>query len=303
MWHNRCTMHQDLREQMEKTLQHRYSACMFDFDGTLIERGYHMPVPTYISEILQKVSREVPMALCTTRPFADAIKHAHELFGVYFEEMKPRWTWFCESGSAGYSFDESTNSFVELYRVPWPQNLTDRTHFEMLIRETFPENLPTMTVHESVIILRPNGYERMSAEAMNEAASELQKKGLALLRDHGLDDVIRLGNSSLGVFFFCPEGDKNRGTLEFGKLLRSRGFDLGDELREIILFGDRPMPFGNDEHFLNGELGTPVNVGELQIDRNNLTSVIDDVGERLMGPRATEYLLRKLRFKTAFKNM
>lgn len=289
-------MNQDLRERMERVLERRFTACMFDFDGTLVERGYHMPVPAYISEVLQEVSRKVPMAVCTTRPFPDAIKHAKELFGAAFDEVKSNWSWFCESGSAGYVYRESTDSYEELYRVPWPQKTMSRLQFEEVVREAFASDVSGMSLHPSVIILRPKDYDGMNGDQMADVCHYLEKKGLALLKDHGLEDTIRLANSSLGVFFFNPEGDKNRGVAEYGAFLRSKGVALDEHLREILVFGDRPMRYGNDEYFLNGELGTAVNVGEHELARTDLISVIDDDGVRLMGPRAVEFLLRRVRF-------
>jgi len=281
---------------MELVLQRRFRACMFDFDGTLVERGYHMPVPTYIAEILRDVSRLVPMAICTTRPFRDAIRHAGELFGDTFDEVKSHWTWFCESGGCGYAYDEASDSYSELYRVPWPEKQLPRLHFEQLVREEFDGLVDGLSLHPSVIILRPKDYATMTGNQMADICHFLEKKGLALLKEHGLEDTIRLANSSLGVFFFSPEGDKNRGVIEFGNFLRSKGVALDEHLRDILLFGDRPMRHGNDEYFLNGLLGTPVSVGEDVPDRVDLISVIDDGGVRLTGPRAVEFLITRVRF-------
>lgn len=289
-------MNHELQKRMEQTLKHHFVACMFDYDGTLVERGYHMPLPQYIPGVLQDVSRKAYMAICTARPFAGAFRDAHHMLGKHFDDLRSKWVWICENGGAGYRYDQSSGTYREFYRVPWPTGVMSKEQFVALVHETFDGIVAEIAVHESVVILRPQQVN-VPADEIARACQKLQEIGLQMLKDHGLEDEIRLGNSSLGIILFGTESDKNRGVAEFGKLLKGLGVYLSDDLREIILFGDRPVEHGNDAYFLNGRLGTPVSVGEDILERGDLISVIDERGERLMGPSATTFLLKKLLFK------
>lgn len=290
-------MTHELQKRMERALERQYVACMFDYDGTLVERGYHMPLPQYIPSVLQDTSRKAYMAICTARPFEGAFRDAHHMLGKHFDDLRSKWVWICENGGAGYLYDEESGTYKEFYRVVWPTNVMSKEKFVTLVHATFDEMVSEVDVHESVIILRPQQFN-VPAEDIAAACEKIQNVGLNMLKEHGLEDEIRLGNSSLGVILYGVDSDKNRGVAEFGKLLTARGVTLSDDLREIILFGDRPVRYGNDAYFLNGKLGRPVTVGEDMPEREDLISVIDEKGERLMGPSATTYLLRKLSFKT-----
>ncbi len=281
---------------MNRALERQYVACMFDYDGTLVERGYHMPLPQYIPSVLQDTSRKAYMAICTARPFEGAFRDAHHMLGEHFDDLRSKWVWICENGGAGYLYDEESDTYKEFYRVAWPTNVMSKEKFIELVHVTFDHLVDQVDVQESVIILRPQQVN-VPAEDIAAACEQIQNIGLKMLKENGLDDEIRLGNSSLGVILYGVDSDKNRGVAEFGKLLVSRGVPLSDDLREIILFGDRPVRYGNDAYFLNGKLGRPVTVGEDIPERGDLISVIDENGERLMGPRATSYLLRQLSFK------
>ena len=281
---------------MDRALESRYLACMFDYDGTLVERGYHMPLPQYIPSVLQDTSRKAYMAICTARPFEGAFRDAHHMLGEHFDDLRAKWVWICENGGAGYLYDEESGTYKEFYRVAWPTNVMSKEKFVALVHATFDHLVDQVDVQESVIILRPQQVD-VPAEDIAAACEQIQNIGLNMLKENGLYDEIRLGNSSLGVILYGVESDKNRGVAEFGKLLAAMGVALSDDLREIILFGDRPVRYGNDAYFLNGKLGRPVTVGEDIPEREDLISVIDENGERLMGPGATTYLLRKLSFK------
>ncbi|MCX6733575.1 MAG: hypothetical protein NTX63_02065 [Candidatus Peregrinibacteria bacterium] len=290
-------MTHELQKRMDRALERQYVACMFDYDGTLVERGYHMPLPQYIPSVLQDTSRKAYMAICTARPFEGAFRDAHHMLGKHFDDLRSKWVWICENGGAGYLYDEESGTYKEFYRVAWPTNVMSKEDFIALVHATFDNLVAEVDVNESVIILRPQQVN-VPAEEIAIACEKIQNIGLNMLKEHGLEDEIRLGNSSLGVILYGVDSDKDRGVAEFGKLLASRGVALSDDLREIILFGDRPVRYGNDAYFLNGKLGKPVTVGEDIPEREDLISVIDENGKRLMGPSATTYLLRKLSFKT-----
>lgn len=281
---------------MDDILKREFVACMFDYDGTLVERGYRAPLPSFMPELLQDVSRRSFMAICTARPFPAAFKHAHDMLGEHFDELKKKWVWICENGAVGYAYDEKVDDFVPFYHVKWPEEIIPLSRFSQVIRDTFEQHVSEIQVCENVVILRPADLSRISLEEIYFRCETLQHMGLDLLADLELEGHIRLGNSSLGVIFYHSKADKDRGVLEFGKYLEAKGVPLHEPFREIICFGDRAMKHGNDEYFLSGRFGVSVNVGEEILNKAMISSVYDQDGVRLMGPHATSYLLRKLRF-------
>ena len=290
-------MNDSLKSAMDALLTRDFAACMFDYDGTLIERGYRMPLPPYMPELLQNTSRKAYMAICTARPFPAAFKHAHEILGEHFDDLKTKWVWICENGGAGYAYDADSGDFKEFYRIGWPEKTMPYSEFQEIVKKHFHEHVQDIDVHDSVIILRPKNLSLLTVEEIISSCATLEQMGLDLIQHYHLEDEIRLANSSLGVIFHGVDADKDRGIFEFGNYLQKyKNADMFQPFREIICFGDQPVPHGNDEHFLSGRYGTPVNVGEVLIPRENLISVIDEKGERLIGPRATSYLLRQLRF-------
>lgn len=281
---------------MSDIFERTYVASMFDYDGTLIERGYRMPLPDYMPALLREISQKSYMAICTARPFPAAFKHAHDILGDQFEDLKRKWVWICENGGAGYRYDEDAGDFKEFYRIAWPDAEVSYMHFQKLVTERFGDIVHEIDFHDSVTILRPKDLPILSTEAISESCRMLEKMGLEFLREYHFDEHIRLGNSNLGVIFYGKNADKDQGIFEFGTYLSSLGIPLSEPFYEIICFGDNPGPHGNDEHFLSGRYGTPVNVGDEISNRPNLFSVFDESGSRLIGPTATAYLLRRLHF-------
>lgn len=289
-------MNESLTIAMNQILQKHYAACMFDYDGTLIELGYHMPVPEYIPSVLRATSQKAYMAICTARIFSQAFKHADEILGESFDELKTRWIWICENGAAGYAYDSKTERFEEFYRVPFPEKTMSYATFQSLVIDRFRDLTEEISIHDSVMILRPKNLPTLTVEEMLSICSTLERMGLDLIRQHHLENEIRLVNSGIGVIFCGVNADKDRGILEFGKYLQQKGLPLNEPFRDIICFGDRPVSHGNDEQFLSGRYGTCVNVGITLVPRDDLISVIDGDSKRLTGPRATSYLLRRLLF-------
>lgn len=287
---------------MEEILKQRYAACMFDFDGTLVERGVQIPMEASTIATLQEISEKSYMAICTARPFPGAFKHAAEILGTKYEELQKKWFWFCENGGVGYAYDEAHGEFRPFYRAVWPTNTMSRETFNQLVRDTFTELVSEIDIHESVIILRPELHIGMDPVVIEKKCEMLEQVCIRMLKDNGLEDEIRLGNSSLGIILYGVDADKDRAVQEFGAYLQKHNLvsekNLSEDLHEIIVFGDRPVGHGNDAFFLNGKFGTPVSVGENMPERSDLISVIDEKNERLIGPVATAHLLKKLQFIT-----
>ncbi len=278
-------------------LDREFVACMFDYDGTLIERGYRMPLPEYMPGLLQETSRKAYMAICTARPFPAAFKHAHQILGDHFDALKSRWIWICENGGVGYAYNEDAQDFKEFYRICWPEDIIPLSRFSEIARKTFEGHVSEINVHESVIILRPHDLPTLRVDEIIFRCETLERMGLDLIESLGLEGKIRLGNSSLGVIFYSADADKDQGIYEFGRYLQREGLLVAEPFRDIICFGDRPGKYGNDEHFLSGRFGTPVSVGDEKDDHPQLHVVHDEQHVRLIGPRATAHLLERLQFK------
>lgn len=291
-------MNEHLKAAMDALLARDFVACMFDYDGTLIERGYRMPLPDYMPSLLQDVSRKAYMAICTARPFPAAFKHAHEILGEHFDDLKTKWIWICENGGAGYAYDADSGDFKEFYRIRWPEKVMEYREFQQIVTDLFEGHVHEIDFHDSVTILRPKNLPSLSVKEIAYSCETLEQMGLDLIKNYHLEDEIRLGNSSLGIIFYGVDADKDRGVYEFGTYLQRKDIEIAQPFREIICFGDQPVPHGNDEHFLSGRYGVPVNVGDVLIPRDSLISVIGEEGERLVGPLATSHLLRQLRFTT-----
>src|SRR3989339_1445545 len=93
----------------------KFRAAMFDFDGTLTERTPKSSVPGSLIKTLENLSKTVPLALCTARPFRTAYPKMQSCFGKKFEKMG--WVLIVENGCAG--FELKKNKWVEFYRVKW----------------------------------------------------------------------------------------------------------------------------------------------------------------------------------------
>lgn len=285
-----------LCQRFRDRLTRSYVACMFDYDGTLVERGFSMPVPAYVPPVLRSVTQKAYMAVCSARPFENAVQHAQNLLGYDFESVRHRWLWFCENGGVGYAYNTDSEQYEEFYRVAWPTHIMPRDKFENLVTSLYEKEVQEIDFHESIIIVRPKNLETMSAEAVWEECDRLEVMGLKLLRDHGLEGEIRFGNSHLGVMFFNPTADKDRAVQEFGMYLKNHGVNIDEPYSEIACFGDQPGPHGNDEQFLSGRFGTPFTVGESISEKDALSSVCDSAGDVMYGPRATIYALENLSY-------
>lgn len=279
----------------EAMLARRYAGCIFDFDGTLVERQHGSELTGAMMATLVDVSTRGYIALCTARTYTMMEPKLADFFARY-PAVRERLLIVGENGGAGYRFNRERGIYEPFYRVAWPRDVIAKDAFDQLVTQTYGEHIAGTFTDESVTIVRPTRYLERTPDDLAAECARLETIGLEMLAHHGLDGALRLGNSSLGIIFFSADGDKDRGVREFGGFLCERGYALSEDLREIVCFGDRPHRYGNDEYFLRGEVGTPVNVGDPYPDNGALFSAYDDRGARLMGPTATARILSRLRF-------
>lgn len=269
---------------------------MFDFDGTLTERMPYSPVPESLKKILEDLSRTVPIALCTARPFKTACPKMEKVFGDKFKNMG--WVLITENGCAGYEFDKHQDKWIEFYRVKWPEQSIGKKALGEKIYENMRKYIgdyeTAFQLNESSIIFQPH-YENASIEEIAKRCDILEAGIKKILRGFKRDSLLKVINSKLGIIIIPKIADKDRGIEEFGKyLFRKYGKKFGSKYREIIVVGDQPAKNGNDEMFLKGRIGTPFTVGEILTSKYPLG--VYKGKKRLTGPAATEYLLKSVKF-------
>lgn len=273
-----------------------FSAAIFDYDGTLTERSYSSVPPAELRHIFQRLSGKIPLAICSARIFPQVLEKLELLLGDRYSKLRHFWTLFVENGGAGYRYNGS--DFEEFYRVPWPENIFPRKKFDQLVNNFFALKVDYISMNQSCYIFRPFGWNKLNSEDLLQRCNELEKIAHKFLVQSGGNQFLQLGNSSMGIIFCLKDGDKDRGVQEFGKLLGMR-----PPYRQIVAVGDRPADFGNDRTFLCGKFATPFSVGEMVSDSLYPSPVLDHDGQRLIGPFATAFLLKKLKFHGATGNI
>jgi hydroxymethylpyrimidine pyrophosphatase-like HAD family hydrolase len=217
-----------------------FKAIMFDVDGTLTKLGTRY-VPEDLEAQLRKVIESgIPVAVCSGRHHPDAI--LNRLGNMYPE----KWTLFAENGACGYKFDGG--SWQEFYRVAWPSDVVDKDELAERILACMP--CSNSFNNPSSFIFRPGETLDISLPELERLCGEYVLKTEEIFKELGVTGI-RINNSQIGIILNPEDGDKDRGTKEFAKLL---GIEND---KEIACIGDQPCEGCNDEKFLNGERGTP----------------------------------------------
>lgn len=239
-----------------------YKAVVFDFDGTITKKGVHYPSPEMVA-VLAEVSQKVPIACCTGRQLESFLWHGLEFFeGVNLENLHL----MAENGAVGYFYQNG--EFKEFYRSQWPEDFTPRADLMTRMNEVIKEfGSVYFEAHRIVVVLRTKlhnlPYEKRDPDAVAELSGKIYHLACEELARISKDyeQFLHVGDSGIGVVIGPADGDKDFGVEKFGELLRERGVVLSEDLREIMLIGDRPQVGGNDHYFLNGRVGTPFSVG------------------------------------------
>lgn len=288
-------------------MTNKFYAAMFDFDGTLTERAPRSPVPKSLIKTLENLSKTVPLALCTARPFRTAIPKMETAFGKRFGKMG--WVLIVENGCAGFELN-GRGKWVEFYRVKWPEKSINKAKLTRTIKKELKEfighNGEDFQYNKSSLIMQPS-YENADNDEIARRCDVLEKGIKVVLKKFAGANKIKVKNSKLGIIIIPKIADKDTGIEKFGEYLRKkRGIKFSSKYREIITVGDQPEKGGNDEMFLNGRIGTPYTVGEIVRGQSPAGTVprhpskyplgIYKNGKRLIGPSATEHLLKSIKF-------
>ncbi len=280
----------------------QYKAAMFDFDGTITEKGQYFPSKDMV-DTLVNLSQIMPIAFCTGRQLESFERNGlNEIVEKMDLDKKDKFLenlyLFGENGALGYDFNTQTQKFEEFYKVPWPEELIKRDLLKEMINEAVVDYGDIYeNAHRVVIVIRTklhnidtrdiNEVYKLS-EKIYEATKELLK---TISPDY--EKYLHVGNSGLGVIVGPANGDKDHGIKEFAKILKERrNFEFNDKLREIIVFGDSGHVGGNDHFFLKGDFGSAYSVGEFFSEESYPKPVIDQDGKRLFNAKGTMHFIK-----------
>jgi HAD superfamily hydrolase (TIGR01484 family) len=298
----------------------KFKAAMFDFDGTITEKGVYAPSQE-MADALVRLARKMPIAFCTGRQLESFEDH-----GLHFliEEIEPgslhgffeNLYLMAENGSIGYRFNTELDEFEEFYRVDWPEDFIDRQKFMDDMNEAAKKyGMVIYDAHRAGFAIRTNKTRLHFKDPTDSSDAnvliknphinevyELADKIYEIVVDYlagisgDYEDFLHVGNAGIGVLICPAKGDKDNGIREFGEYLaREKGVDFEDsEFREIMVVGDKPEVGGNDHYFLRGDYGTAFSVGNLVAGSDWPLPVIDDREKRLLHAEGTMWLARKV---------
>jgi hydroxymethylpyrimidine pyrophosphatase-like HAD family hydrolase len=291
------------KEQFDLALKEEYTGCLFDIDGTLTVFGDEY-IPAFMLQLLADLSLQVPMAVCTARKLSQAYEKLATLFPHATNPLscQAQWVMICENGAVGYRFDTDKKEYVEFHRIPYPYTEEQRGSLFEKVRKALEGKLSIAFMNEVTLVFRPLKTDDPDREALSARSHELAMTIHEILASSDPKGALKIGDSGMGVSIFPAAGDKEQGTIAFAKYLASsRGILVGPNLKELVCVGDQPLPYGNDESFLDGRFGTPFTVGEAHPEHLLPLPVFDpSSGKVLKGPEGTASLLHQLHFRKAY---
>lgn len=275
---------------------------MFDFDGTLTEKGQYVPTQE-IADALVDLAQKMPIGFCTGRQLESFEKRGlAELLKEVKEKERPRFLQnlylFAENGAVGYDFNEKAGHFRELYRVEWPEKFVKRAELQGTLNEAVRKHGEVYyNMHRIAIVMRTKLHEEeeRNVEDVYRLSGKMYEITREVLRNISPDyeRFVHIGNSGIGVLVCPADGDKDGAIEKFAGILeRSRGMKFENDFRDILVVGDSAQNGGNDFYFLNGRYGTPYSVGELLPEKSVPNLVFDENGCRLLNSKGTLKLIR-----------
>ena len=282
----------------------KFKAAMFDFDGTLTEKGFNYP-PQEIADALVDLSQKMPIGFCTGRQLESFERRAlAKLLEEVNDAERPRFMenlhLFSENGAIGYDFSPKIKDFEEIYRIEWPAEFIEREKLRTILNEAVKDYGEILyNAHEVVVVMGTKLYfeDKPAIEEVYRLAEKIYEITLEVLAKINPDyaKYVHVGNSGIGVIVSPVNGDKDTAIEKFGQfLMKNRGMQFDPEYREILTVGDSAQVGGNDFYFLNGRFGTPYSVGEILPDNPLLQSVRDENGKRILNSKGTLKLIKSL---------
>lgn len=273
----------------------KFQAAMFDFDGTLTEKGANYPSKE-VADALVQLSQKMPIGFCTGRQLESFERRALVHLPLFMENV----SLFAENGAIGYDYNSKGGGFEEMYRVGWPETFIPREKLRTILNEAVKEFGEILyNAHEIVVVMGSKYYyeEKADINKVYELTDKIYEVTLEVLSkiDPGFENYVHVGNSGIGVIISPANGDKDEAIERFGEFLgRERGVEFEANYRDILVVGDSAQVGGNDFYFLNGRFGTAYSVGEILPQNPLLQSVIDENGARILNSKGTLKLIKSL---------
>lgn len=281
----------------------KFKAAMFDFDGTVTEKGQYTP-PKEVADGLVALSQKIPIAFCTGRQLesferrglAELLK---EIEPGQLKKFLKNLHLFAENGAIGYDFDVELNDFRQLYMVDWPDNFIDKDDLKKSLNEAIKEYGDVYEdAHRVVIVMRTKLHDRdeRNIEEVYALSEKIYEVTLKLLSGISADfeQFLHVGNSGIGVVIGPANGDKDEGIKRFGEfLMKDSGIVFEPDFRDILAVGDNAQQGGNDYYFLSGRYGTPYNVGETDNGNPKTLLVFGGDGKKLLHAGGTLALIEE----------
>ncbi len=278
-----------------------FKAAVFDFDGTITEKGVYSPSPEMISALVD-LSRKMPIAFCTGRQFESFKKRCLDLVLAAIpesshEEFLKNLYLMAENGAIGYFYNG--RDFEEFYRVDWPEKFVAKAEMKERLRvavEGYGDVYDD--AHKVVIVMRTrlHDHDNRDINEVYRLSGEIYKivTGLLSSIDPEYERFLHVGDSGLGVIVGPADGDKDIAIKYLADFLsRQRGISFGSTAREILAVGDSPGFGGNDYYFLSGRYGTPYSVSDV-IHEDRLLNYVFDGENRLLHASGTLLLIKTL---------
>ncbi len=279
-----------------------FKAAVFDFDGTITEKGVYSPSPEMISALVA-LSRKMPIAFCTGRQFESFEKRCMKLVLAAIpksehEGFLKNLYLMAENGAIGYFYNGK--EFEEFYRVDWPEKFVAKTEMKERLRvavEGYGDVYDD--AHKVVLVMRTrlHDHDNRDINEVYRLSGEMYKIVTRLLSsiDPEYERFLHVGDSGLGVIVGPADGDKDIAIKYLADFLaRQRGISFGENAREILAVGDSPGFGGNDYYFLSGRFGTPYSVSDVIHEDRLLNYVFGEDGDRLVHGGGTLFLINTL---------
>jgi len=270
---------------------------MFDFDGTITEKG--RPVPSEkMARTIIAVAKKVPVAFCTGRQLNSFKKHGIREFLKYLKKDEvPLFLnnlfLISENGAIGYFYNQKHHKFAPFYRGKWPEKFIKRRTFKRIWGQK-TKNFAEFLTHKVIVVTVIKNHFNIPIDQVYAASDKLYKMCHEFFRKLSpkYEKYIHIGNSGLGVLVGPADWDKDGGIKRFASFLnRKRGMKFSKNAKEILVVGDSAIKGGNDYYFLRGEYGTPFTVGSHDKSEKLPKIVVDQYGKRLLHEKGTRFLL------------
>lgn len=293
-----------MRNPFRKVDFKKFKAAMFDFDGTITEKGVNAIDQGVMEEFARLLRRGFPIAICTGRQldsFKRRIKTLHDYLEKHggTDSLKNLYL-LGENGALGYYFDPKTKRYRVFHEASWPVDFPKEKFAKGLYKAT--KKIARALDHKIPIVLRPDDME-LDIHDTYKVSGEIYDLTRAYIKKFpykNIKKIIHLGNSGLGCLICPANGDKDTAIKAFHDFLRDkRGVKFSEHdkrLREIMVVGDNPQKGGNDYYFLNGRYGTAFSVCERCHEKffGMPYLVRGDEGHLLFNSKGTLYLLKHL---------